>query len=151
MVEEHLDPVTATEKSMQQISGALVGITSVLTAVFVPMAFMSGTTGVIYRQFSLTLVTAMILSLVVALTFTPALCATMLKQHDPNKPESNNIFARFFRWFNKSFDSLSVKYQRGVDRMTHAKLFSGVFYGAVIAVLAYLFVQLPSSFLPDED
>lgn len=74
MVEEHRDPVEATEISMKQISGALVGITSVLTAVFVPMAFMSGTTGVIYRQFSITLVTAMILSLIVALTFTPALC-----------------------------------------------------------------------------
>jgi multidrug efflux pump len=85
MQEEHLDPVAATEKSMQQISGALVGITSVLTAVFVPMAFFAGTTGVIYRQFSITLVTAMILSLIVALTFTPALCATLLKQHDPNK------------------------------------------------------------------
>ena len=108
MQEEHLDPVAATEKSMQQISGALVGITSVLTAVFVPMAFFAGTTGVIYRQFSITLVTAMILSLIVALTFTPALCATLLKQHDPNKAESNNIFARFFRWFNSSFEKLSV-------------------------------------------
>ena len=84
MVEEHLDPVAATEKSMKQISGALIGITSVLSAVFIPMAFFGGTTGVIYRQFSITLVTAMVLSLVVALTFTPALCATILKQHDPN-------------------------------------------------------------------
>src|SRR5690606_30159529 len=111
MVEEHLDPVAATEKSMKQISGALIGINSVMSAVFVPMAFFGGTTGVIYRQFSITLVTAMVLSLVVALTFTPALCATLLKQHDPNKPESNGIFARFFRWFNSSFDKVSVKYQ----------------------------------------
>ena len=87
MAEEHSDPVTATEHSMQQISGALIGITSVLSAVFVPMAFFSGTTGVIYRQFSITLVTAMVLSLIVALTFTPALCATLLKQHDPNKSQ----------------------------------------------------------------
>ncbi|KXZ73013.1 multidrug efflux RND transporter permease subunit AdeJ [Acinetobacter venetianus] len=151
MQEEHLEPVPATEKSMSQISGALVGITSVLTAVFVPMAFFSGTTGVIYRQFSITLVTAMILSLIVALTFTPALCATLLKQHDPNKQESNNIFARFFHWFNRSFEKLSEKYQGGVNRMTHHKLFSGVIYIAVIAALVGLYKMLPSSFLPEED
>ncbi len=151
MVEEHLDPVAATEKSMKQISGALIGITSVLSAVFVPMAFFGGTTGVIYRQFSVTLVTAMVLSLIGALTFTPALCATMLKQHDPNKPESNGLFARFFRWFNRSFDKLSVKYQGGVNRMTHSKIFSGIIYGAVLVVIVLLFQKLPSSFLPDED
>ncbi|WP_329414707.1 efflux RND transporter permease subunit [Acinetobacter indicus] len=151
MVEEHLDPVAATEKSMKQISGALIGITSVLSAVFVPMAFFGGTTGVIYRQFSVTLVTAMVLSLIVALTFTPALCATMLKQHDPNKPENNGLFARFFRWFNRSFDKLSVKYQGGVNRMTHSKIFSGIIYGAVLVVIVLLFQKLPSSFLPDED
>lgn len=151
MVEEHLDPVSATEKSMRQISGALIGITSVLSAVFVPMAFFGGTTGVIYRQFSITLVTAMILSLIVALTFTPALCATLLKQHDPNKPESNGIFARFFRWFNSSFDKVSVKYQGGVNRMTHSKIFSGVVYAVVLGIIVLLFQKLPSSFLPDED
>lgn len=151
MVEEHLDPVAATEKSMKQISGALIGITSVLSAVFVPMAFFGGTTGVIYRQFSITLVTAMVLSLLVALTFTPALCATILKQHDPNKPESNGIFARFFRWFNRSFDKLSVKYQGGVNRMTHHKIFSGVLYAVVLGIIVLLFQKLPSSFLPDED
>ncbi|PWB15754.1 hydrophobe/amphiphile efflux-1 family RND transporter [Acinetobacter sp. AM] len=151
MQEEHLDPVEATEKSMQQISGALVGITSVLTAVFVPMAFFGGTTGVIYRQFSITLVTAMILSLIVALTFTPALCATLLKQHDPNKAESNNIFARFFRWFNNSFEKVALKYQGGVNRMTHHKVFSGVIYVLVIVGLVGLYKVLPSSFLPEED
>ncbi len=151
MVEEHLDPVAATEKSMKQISGALIGITSVLSAVFVPMAFFGGTTGVIYRQFSITLVTAMVLSLLVALTFTPALCATILKQHDPNKPESNGIFARFFRWFNRSFDKLSVKYQGGVNRMTHHKIFSGVLYAVVLGIIVLVFQKLPSSFLPDED
>ncbi|WP_435337366.1 efflux RND transporter permease subunit [Acinetobacter sp. LH3_13] len=151
MVEEHLDPVAATEKSMKQISGALIGITSVLSAVFVPMAFFGGTTGVIYRQFSITLVTAMVLSLLVALTFTPALCATILKQHDPNKPESNGIFARFFRWFNRSFDKLSVKYQGGVNRMTHHKIFSGVLYVVVLGIIVLVFQKLPSSFLPDED
>ncbi|MFC6052017.1 aminoglycoside/multidrug transporter subunit AcrD [Acinetobacter sp. Ac_877] len=151
MVEDHLDPVTATERSMKQISSALIGITSVLTAVFVPMAFMSGTTGVIYRQFSVTLVTAMILSLIVALTFTPALCATMLKEHDSSKAESNGIFARFFRGFNTCFDKIATKYQGGVNRLTHAKVFSGVIYVAVIAVMGLLFTKLPSSFLPDED
>ncbi len=151
MAEEHLDPVHATEISMKQISGALIGITSVLSAVFVPMAFMSGTTGVIYRQFSITLVTAMILSLIVALTFTPALCATILKQHDPNKAPSNSLPARFFRWFNQTFDNISGKYQNGVNRMTHHKLFSGILYACVIAVLGFLFVKLPSSFLPNED
>lgn len=151
MQEEHLEPVPATEKSMGQISGALIGITSVLTAVFVPMAFFGGTTGVIYRQFSITLVTAMILSLIVALTFTPALCATLLKQHDPNKEQSNSIFARFFRGFNSGFEKLSEKYQGGVNRMTHHKLFSGVLYIVVIAALVGIYKMLPSSFLPEED
>lgn len=151
MVEDHLDPVTATEISMKQISGALIGITSVLSAVFIPMAFFGGTTGVIYRQFSITLVTAMVLSLIVALTFTPALCATMLKQHDPNKAQSNGIFARFFRWFNTSFDKVATKYQGGVNRMTHSKLFSGVVYAVVLVGIVFLFQKLPSSFLPDED
>ncbi|ATO19784.1 hydrophobe/amphiphile efflux-1 family RND transporter [Acinetobacter sp. LoGeW2-3] len=151
MTEEHLDPVAATEKSMKQISGALIGITSVLSAVFVPMAFFGGTTGVIYRQFSITLVTAMVLSLVVALTFTPALCATILKQHDPNKAPSNSPAARFFRWFNTSFDKVAVKYQGGVNFMTHHKIISGVIYAVVIGIIVALFVRLPSSFLPDED
>ncbi len=151
MAEEHSDPVTATEHSMQQISGALIGITSVLSAVFVPMAFFSGTTGVIYRQFSITPVTAMVLSLIVALTFTPALCATLLKQHDPNKKPSNNVFARFFRRFNHSFDRLSNGYQNGVGRMLHHKLFSGLLYAAVVGILVFVFVKLPSSFLPEED
>ena len=151
MQEDHLDPVTATEISMKQISGALIGITSVLSAVFVPMAFFGGTTGVIYRQFSITLVTAMVLSLIVALTFTPALCATLLKQHDSTKAPSNNIFARFFRWFNSSFEKTANKYQNGVNRMTHHKIFSGVVYVVVIGILLVLFKVLPSSFLPEED
>ena len=151
MAEEHLDPVEATEKSMKQISGALVGITSVLTAVFVPLAFMTGTTGVIYRQFSVTLVTAMILSLIVALTFTPALCATILKAHNKDKPQSQNIFARFFRWFNATFDKISEKYQGGVNRLTHNKFISGVVYIAVIVVMVLGFLRMPTSFLPDED
>ncbi|WP_343595246.1 efflux RND transporter permease subunit [Acinetobacter sp.] len=151
MQEEHLDPVSATEKSMSQITGALIGITSVLTAVFVPMAFFGGTTGVIYRQFSLTLVTAMVLSLTIALTFTPALCATILKQHDPNKAPSNNIVARFFRGFNNGFERLSERYQKGVNRMTHHKVFSAVLYLVVFGIFGFVFKALPTSFLPDED
>ena len=149
--EDHLDPVHATEVSMKQISGALVGITSVLSAVFIPMAFFDGTTGVIYRQFSITLVTAMILSLLIALTFTPALCATLLKTHNPNAKESNSLPARFFRWFNRTFDNLSHRYQNGVNRMTHHKVFSGVLYVAVIGVIAFLLHKLPSAYLPTED
>ena len=151
MVEEHLSPVEATEKSMQQISGALVGITTVLSAVFVPMAFFSGTTGVIYRQFSITLVTAMILSLIVALTFTPALCATLLKQHDKDKAPSNNIFARFFRGFNTRFDRMAQSYQNGVGKLLIHKVLAGIGYVVVIIGLLFLFKNLPSSFLPDED
>jgi multidrug efflux pump len=151
MAEDHSTPVDATEKSMQQISGALIGITSVLTAVFVPMAFFSGTTGVIYRQFSITLVTAMILSLIIALTFTPALCATILKQHDPNKAQSNHLFARFFRGFNNFFERTANKYQGAVSWMTHRKLFSGILYAAIFAGFIFLFKSLPSAFLPDED
>lgn len=151
MTEEHSDPVTATEKSMQQISGALIGITSVLSAVFIPMAFFGGTTGVIYRQFSITLVTAMVLSLIVALTFTPALCATILKQHDPNAKPSNSLPARFFRWFNHQFERLSERYQGGVRQMLNVKILSGILYVAVIAIFVFLFVKLPSSFLPEED
>ncbi|OTG85940.1 hydrophobe/amphiphile efflux-1 family RND transporter [Acinetobacter sp. ANC 4558] len=149
--EDHLDPVHATEVSMKQISGALVGITSVLSAVFIPMAFFDGTTGVIYRQFSITLVTAMILSLLIALTFTPALCATLLKPHNPDVKQSNSLPARFFRWFNKSFENLSQRYQNGVNRMTHHKVFSGLLYVAVIGIIVLLINKLPSAYLPSED
>ena len=151
MVEEHLEPVEATEKSMKQISGALVGITTVLTAVFVPMAFFSGTTGVIYRQFSITLVTAMILSLIVALTFTPALCATLLKQHDKDKEQSHGFFARFFRGFNHRFDRMAEGYQKWVGKLLIHKFIAGAIYAVVIVGLLFLFKNLPSSFLPDED
>lgn len=149
--EEHLEPVHATEVSMQQISGALVGITSVLSAVFIPMAFFDGVTGVIYRQFSITLVTAMVLSLFIALTFTPALCATLLKPHNPEAKESNGLVARFFRWFNRTFENLSEHYQHGVNRMTHHKIFSGVLYVVVIGAIAFLLNKLPSAYLPSED
>ncbi|MBP6190836.1 MAG: efflux RND transporter permease subunit [Acinetobacter sp.] len=151
MVEEHLEPVPATEKSMHQISGALIGITTILAAVFIPMAFFDGTTGVIYRQFSLTLVTAMVLSLFVALTFTPALCATLLKQHDPNKPENNGIFARFFRWFNHSFDRVSHGYQSISAVLVKRLIIPIIGFVAICGLLFLGFQKLPSGFLPDED
>lgn len=151
MVEEHLDPVTATEKSMGQITGALVGITSVLSAVFIPLSFMGGTTGVIYRQFSVTLITAMLLSLLVAIVFTPALCATILKQHDPNQKPSNNPIARFFRGFNKGFDAMATGYQRGVKAMISGRIVSLVVFVILCAWLGFMWKKMPSSFLPAED
>jgi len=108
MSEEGLSPLEATRKSMTQITGALVGIAMVLSAVFVPMAFFGGSTGVIYRQFSITIVSSMVLSVVVALVFTPALCATLLKPVEKGHHASNK---GFFGWFNRSFDSSSNKYQ----------------------------------------
>ncbi|MDO4222814.1 MAG: efflux RND transporter permease subunit [Acinetobacter sp.] len=151
MSEEHSDPVSATEKSMDQISSALVGITSVLTAVFIPLSFMGGTTGVIYRQFSVTLITAMLLSLVVAIVFTPALCATMLKQHNPNKKPSNNIFARFFRGFNAGFEWVSETYRKVVKWLIKARLVALAIFVVFCGALGFLWKSLPSSFLPTED
>lgn len=155
MAEEHTDPVTATERSMQQISSALVGITTVLTAVFVPMAFFPGTTGVIYRQFALTLVTAMVLSLMIALVFTPALCATILKQHNPDKKVSNNPLKRgldkFFAGFNAGFHKLSDKYQRMTKGFIGSKILPAVFYVFICALLGLGLTKMPKSFLPNED
>ena len=146
MAEEHLTPREATRKSMQQISGALVGIALVLSAVFLPMAFLSGSTGVIYRQFSVTIVSAMILSVLVALILTPALCATLLKAPDPNaKPW------RLFAWFNRGFDWLNARYAGGVGRMIGGWLPSLLVFGVIAGGMAFLFLQLPGGFLPDED
>lgn len=151
MVEEHADPVTATEDSMDQITGALIGITTVLAAVFIPMAFFSGTTGVIYRQFALTLVTAMVLSLIIALTFTPALCATILKQHDPEKKKSNGIFARFFGAFNRGFERLGERYQKATGFLTTHMIIPVVGFVLVCAALFFGYQKLPTGFIPDED
>ncbi|HEY4556207.1 MAG TPA: efflux RND transporter permease subunit [Lysobacter sp.] len=148
MSEEGLSPLAATRKSMGQITGALVGIGLVLSAVFVPMAFMSGSTGIIYRQFSATIVSAMALSVLVAIVLTPALCATMLK---PLKKGEHHGTKGFFGWFNRGFDRSSEKYQRGVRGLiARPKRFLAVF-AAMCAVMALLFVRLPSSFLPAED
>ncbi|MFC6635729.1 efflux RND transporter permease subunit [Microbulbifer taiwanensis] len=148
MSEEGLSPREATKKSMQQITGALVGIGVVLSAVFVPMAFMSGATGVIYRQFSATIVAAMALSVLVAIVLTPALCATMLK---PLKKGEHHGQKGFFGWFNRNFERGTDKYQRGVRGiLARSGRFMAVFAGLSI-VMAVLFLRLPSSFLPEED
>ncbi len=151
IVEEHLSPKDAARKSMDEISGALVGIGMVLSAVFLPMAFFGGSTGVIYRQFSITIVSAMVLSVAVALILTPALCATILKPHDPKKLEGNGIFARFFRWFNRVFEKGTTKYENGVKRTARSWKRSMLVYALICGLMAFLFIRMPSAFLPDED
>ncbi|MGO1542040.1 MAG: efflux RND transporter permease subunit [Luteimonas sp.] len=153
MTEEGLSPVEAARKSMDQITGALVGIGVVLSAVFVPMAFMGGSTGVIYQQFSVTIVTAMALSVLVAIVLTPALCATMLKPLDKGEHYvgGNGRMARFFRWFNRGFDNTSGRYRRGVRGILARPARSMAIFAALVAVMGLLFMRLPSSFLPEED
>jgi multidrug efflux pump len=145
MHEDHLSPKEATRKSMDEISGALVGIALVLTAVFLPMSLFGGSTGVIYRQFSITIVSSMVLSVLVALIFTPALCATILK------PPKEGGKRGFFGWFNRNFDRGNRKYIGAVERaIAHPILSMSIFVG-ILAVLALVFVRVPHGFLPDED
>jgi len=146
MVEEKLGPREATEKSMREITGALVGIGVVLSAVFVPMAFFNGSVGIIYRQFSLTIVTAMLLSVLVALVLTPALCATILKP-----PKHHGAQRGFFGLFNRGFDRMADGYQRTAG--VAIKRITGVLiaFAAIVACMVLLFHRLPSSFLPEED
>ncbi|WP_420142697.1 efflux RND transporter permease subunit [Sphingomonas sp.] len=151
MTTEHLSPREAARKSMDEITGALIGIATVLSAVFLPMAFFSGSTGVIYRQFSITIVSAMVLSIAVALILTPALCATILKPHDPNHAEGNGLFARFFRWFNKNFDRGRDRYERGVKSTARRWKRSLLIYAMIVGGMVFLFWRLPTGFLPDED
>ncbi|AIR63387.1 MULTISPECIES: multidrug efflux RND transporter permease subunit AcrB [Cedecea] len=148
MVEDGLPPKEATRKSMGQIQGALVGIAMVLSAVFVPMAFFGGSTGAIYRQFSITIVSAMVLSVLVAMILTPALCATMLKpipkgHHDDKKG--------FFGWFNRMFDKSTHHYTDSVGNILRSTGRYLLLYLMIVVGMAVLFVRLPSSFLPDED
>ncbi|CAI3787304.1 putative efflux pump membrane transporter TtgB [Pseudomonas sp. MM227] len=149
MAEEHLSPKEATKKSMEQIQGALVGIAMVLSAVLLPMAFFGGSTGVIYKQFSITIVSAMALSVLVALIFTPALCATMLKPIDPEKHGQPK--RGFFGWFNRTFDRSVVSYENGVKRMVTHKLPAFIVYLIIFAGMIFLFTRIPSAFLPEED
>ncbi len=148
MQEEGLGPVEATRKSMDQITGALVGIGLTLSAVFVPMAFMEGSTGVIYRQFSITIVSAMALSVMVALILTPALCATMLK---PIAKGGHHEKGGFFGWFNRSFDALTARYESNVAAMIKRTGRMMLIYLALACAVGWMFMRMPTAFLPDED
>lgn len=148
MAEEGLPPKEATKKSMEQIQGALVGIAMVLSAVFIPMAFFGGSTGAIYRQFSITIVSAMVLSVLVALILTPALCATMLK---PIPKGDHGIKTGFFGWFNRLFDKSTHHYTDSVANILRSTGRYLVIYLLIVVGMAVLFMRLPSSFLPDED
>lgn len=148
MSEEGLSPLEATRKAMDQITGALIGITLVLTAVFIPMAFFSGSVGAIYRQFSITLVVSMVFSFFLAMSLTPALCASILK---PIAKGHGHARKGFFGWFNRSFDSTTRGYGGIVAAMLkRSGSYMGVFLAIIVAV-GWLFHRLPTSFLPDED
>ena len=149
MSEEGLPPKEATKKSMEQIQGALVGIALVLSAVLLPMAFFSGSTGVIYRQFSITIVSAMGLSVLVALIFTPALCATMLKPIQKGDHGENK--RGFFGWFNRTFDSGVKRYEKGVGSILRHKAPYFLAYVLIVVGMVFLFTRIPTSFLPEED
>ncbi|HEV2442198.1 MAG TPA: efflux RND transporter permease subunit [Steroidobacteraceae bacterium] len=148
MDEEGLPPKEATRRSMGEITGALVGIAMVLSAVFLPMAFFSGSTGVIYRQFSVTIVSAMALSVMVALIFTPSLCATLLR---PRVAGASERERGFFGWFNRGFASTSRGYYRGLEHVTSRNGRYLLVYLAIVVAMGLLFVRVPRSFLPDED
>ena len=166
MEEEHLPPRHATIKSMDQITGALIGIALVLSAVFIPMAFFGGSTGVIYRQFSITIVSAMVLSVLVALILTPALCATMLQSHEEREAKpKNKLLAgimgvwnklmtplnKFFTMFNHGFERFSLSYQHHVSKVVHQLKRQVVAYLVICGALVFCFMRIPSAFLPNED
>ncbi|EDH0695253.1 efflux RND transporter permease subunit [Salmonella enterica subsp. salamae] len=148
MMEDNLSPREATEKSMSQIQGALVGIAMVLSAVFIPMAFFGGSTGAIYRQFSITIVSAMALSVLVALILTPALCATLLK---PVSGEHHEKKSGFFGWFNARFDHSVNHYTNSVSGIVRNTGRYLIIYLLIVVGMAVLFLRLPTSFLPEED
>ncbi|EKZ2183967.1 efflux RND transporter permease subunit [Salmonella enterica] len=148
MMEDNLSPREATEKSMSQIQGALVGIAMVLSAVFIPMAFFGGSTGAIYRQFSITIVSAMALSVLVALILTPALCATLLK---PVSAEHHEKKSGFFGWFNTKFDHSVNHYTNSVSGIVRNTGRYLIIYLLIVVGMAVLFLRLPTSFLPEED
>jgi multidrug efflux pump len=152
MSEEGLSPHDATIKSMGQITSALWGIATVLTAVFLPMAFFGGSTGVIYRQFSITIISAMILSVLVAMILTPALCASILKPIEKGHHFGETGWFRwFFPWFNKLFEFCRTTYEGIVGRSFGKPVRYLVVYGAIVVAMAFLFLRLPTAFLPDED
>ena len=148
MADEGLSPVEATRRSMDQITGALIGIATVLSAVFVPMAFLSGSSGVIYRQFSITIVSAMVLSVTVAIVVTPALCATLLKPINKGDQRSRGAF---FDWFNRAFDNSSRRYRDIVASILTRPTRFILLYLALASLMGLLFFRLPTAYLPDED
>ncbi|MEJ3646940.1 efflux RND transporter permease subunit [Pseudomonas bubulae] len=148
MSEKGLSPLEATRQSMDEITSALIGIALVLSAVFIPMAFFSGSTGIIYRQFSVTIVSAMVLSVLVAMTLTPALCATLLK---PVDGKGHGPQTGFFGWFNRTFERGAQAYQRVVGKILQRSGRSLMVYVLVVAAMAVGYTKLPTSFLPDED
>ena len=145
MREEKLPPVEATEKSMKEITSALIGIATVLSAVFLPMAFFGGSTGVIYRQFSITIVSSMLLSVIVALSLTPALCASLLKPHEQTRSHG------FFGWFNKTFEAIIERYKRHVSSVITTPIRWMLLYAIIASVMTFLILRLPTGFLPNED
>lgn len=148
MSEEGLSPLEATRKSMDQITGALIAIGLVLSAVFVPMAFFGGSTGVIYRQFSITIVSAMALSVVVAIVLTPSLCATLMKPVEKGHMQHRR---GFFGWFNRMFDAGTNRYEGAVKHILRRTGRYVVLYLAIVGAMLVLFARLPKSFLPEED
>lgn len=147
MAEEGLSPKAATQKAMRQITGAILGITLVLACVFIPMAFFPGSTGIIYRQFSLTMVVSILFSAFLALSLTPALCATFLKPIKAGHHEKRGLGG----WFNRKFDGLTQGYTKAASGSARRAGRMMVIYLALVAGLGYLFVSLPSAFVPDED
>jgi hydrophobe/amphiphile efflux-1 (HAE1) family protein len=154
MAEEGLSPREATAKSMDQITSALIGIGLVLSAVFGPMAFFPGSTGIIYRQFSITIIAAMLLSVAVALILTPVLCASLLKPvPEGHEPADNAIFflRPFFRWFDRIFFRARERYLKVVGHSLGKKFRYLVAFAVIVAAMGYLFVRMPTAYLPDED
>ncbi|WP_249674663.1 efflux RND transporter permease subunit [Pseudomonas abieticivorans] len=147
MAQEHLSPKDATRKSMEQISGALVGIGLVISAVFLPMAFFGGSAGIIYRQFAITIIAAMGFSVLIALVFTPALCATLLKPHSPQAHAKKG----FLGWFNRMFERNTARYEGGVTRILKGRGRFMLVYLILLGIVALLFTKVPSAFLPEED
>lgn len=148
MEEKNLSAKDATILSMKEVTSALIGMTTVLSVVFLPMAFFSGSTGVIYQQFSITIISSMVLSIIVALTLTPALCATILKPRDKSKAVKEKGFTV---WFEKMFTSFTLKYTLWVEKILHLPKRWMTLYLAIIAVSIFVFFKLPTSFLPKED
>jgi multidrug efflux pump len=148
MDDEGLSPKDAAIKSMGEITSALVGIATVLSAVFLPMVFFAGSTGVIYRQFAVTIIAAMVLSVIIALILTPALCATLLRPSPKDKAAPKR---GFFVWFNRNFNILIDWYQATLGKVLGRSWPALILYGVLLAAMVFLFLRLPGGFLPDED